>query len=377
MEDKTILILGGYGGAGLPIARLLLQESQVKIILAGRNGQRAEEAAIQLNRQFPGGRVSGRQVDASNGKSLTVAFSGFDMGLVCSPTSQYAEPIARAALSAGADYLDIYYPQRVVPALKGLEPSIKEAGRCFITQAGCHPGLPATLVRYAAAHFSHLQKANIGMLMHLPYIGSPDSLLELVEEISDYRAELFQEGQWRKADYKDARRIDFGPGFGILPCVPMMLEEMRNLPEQLHLEEAGLYGAGFNWFVDWLVIPFGIILGRIRKGLGVRSLARLMTWGIKAFSQPPFGIAFKLEAEGEKEGKPRSLGMLLRHQDGYQMTAIPVVACLLQYLEGSIARPGLWLMGQAVDPVRLVEDMERMGVEVHVSMTAPGVPADS
>jgi saccharopine dehydrogenase (NAD+, L-lysine-forming) len=52
------------------------------------------------------------------------------------------------------------------------------------------------------------------------------------------------------------------------------------------------------------------------------------------------------------------------------------VACLLQYLEGSIARPGLWLMGQAVDPVRLVEDMERMGVEVHASMTAPGVPAD-
>ena len=33
---------------------------------------------------------------------------------------------------------------------------------------------------------------------------------------------------------------------------------------------------------------------------------------------------------------------------------------------GEHARPGLWMMGQLVDPARLVKDMERMGIQFEV-----------
>jgi saccharopine dehydrogenase (NAD+, L-lysine-forming) len=39
---------------------------------------------------------------------------------------------------------------------------------------------------------------------------------------------------------------------------------------------------------------------------------------------------------------------------------------MLQYLDGSIAKPGLWIMGHVVNPPRLMEDMKRMGVEVRI-----------
>ncbi len=38
MKDNTVLILGGYGNAGLAIARLLVSQTKVGIILAGRTG---------------------------------------------------------------------------------------------------------------------------------------------------------------------------------------------------------------------------------------------------------------------------------------------------------------------------------------------------
>jgi saccharopine dehydrogenase-like NADP-dependent oxidoreductase len=44
MKNTKILIIGGYGGAGFPISRLLLQETTVNVILAGRHKEKAQKA---------------------------------------------------------------------------------------------------------------------------------------------------------------------------------------------------------------------------------------------------------------------------------------------------------------------------------------------
>jgi saccharopine dehydrogenase (NAD+, L-lysine-forming) len=48
------------------------------------------------------------------------------------------------------------------------------------------------------------------------------------------------------------------------------------------------------------------------------------------------------------------------------LTAIPVIACLLQYLDGSLRKPGLWTQANIVEPNRLMTDMERLGVDVRI-----------
>jgi len=376
MSEKVLLVLGGYGGAGFPTARLLLKETAVRVVIGGRNRDRAEKAAHDLNAEFPGGRVSARTADASDEASLGRAFAGVTMVVVCSATVRHAERIARAALGAGADYLDIYYSQSTISLLRKLAPSVREAGRCFITQAGCHPGLPGVLVRRAAREFTHMRRAIVGMAIRVPYLGSTDSVAEFFEEMSDYRTDIFKDGSWRAGGYRDMRKIDFGAGFGVRTCYPMYLEEVRELPERFGLQEAGVYAAGFNWFLDWLVMPLGLMLGKLRKGLGVRWLARMANWGIGAFSRPPYGIVFKLEAEGVINGADATLAITVRHEDGYALTAIPTVACLLQYLDGGIGRsagetsaqiePGLHLMALAVEPDRLLRDMTRMGADVEI-----------
>ncbi len=65
----------------------------------------------------------------------------------------------------------------------------------------------------------------------------------------------------------------------------MAMAEMQGLPELYGLRETGVYAAGFNGFVDFLVLPLIFAAFSLRRGFGRKALARLFCWGVNAFSQ--------------------------------------------------------------------------------------------
>lgn len=371
-NPKTILILGGYGLTGSLIARLLLGESDVRLVLAGRNPARAAAKAAELNRQFPGGRVSSSFADAADGESLRKAYQGMDMVVAASSTSQYVSQVAGTALEMGLDYLDVQYSTAKINVLKTMADRISQADLCFITDGGFHPGLPAALIRYAARSFDRLEKARVGSVIQIDWRGldvADATIFEMVEEFSDYQSLAFKDGSWQPANWWSPyviQYMQFGREFGRRYCMPMFLEELRLLPQEFpSLRETGFYVGGFNWFVDWLVFPLLTVMIKLAPRKGIQPAGRLMHWGLKAFSKPPYGTLLKVEAQGQKAGEQRAAQVSLYHPDGYWFTAIPTVACLLQVLDGSQRKPGLWCQANLVEPVRLMEDMLRMGIEVH------------
>ncbi len=363
MNTKTILVLGGYGGTGRVICRWLLKTTDAQITIAGRNLQEANEFYAQLIKQFPAKNVSVVFADASDYQSLVSAFKKATIVIDATTAVRYVQNVAKAALETGSDYLDFHFEQKVVSDLEVLRRQIGNSGHYFITQAGFHPGLPATFVRYAAPQFDEMKKAIIGMAMNTR-IEKPESIYELVDVLADYKIDIFKNGKWRKARFTDFKRIEFGKRFGFRTCYPLQMEEIRALPQMFPLEETGVYVAGFNWFIDYFVLPFALILPMIKKGLGRHMIAKMLIFGFNNFSKNNRGLEFVLEAEGNKDGKPIKFRILAEHDDGYEFTAIPVVACINQYLDGTISKPGLWMMGHIVDPNRLFKDMEEMGIKI-------------
>jgi len=373
MDTKTILILGGYGNTGKRLAQLLLQETNVRLLLAGRNIEKAEQAASQFNSIFDGKRVAATSVDASNTSSLERVFKNVDIVVVASPTANYVKEIADAALRAGIDYLDIQYSTSKTALLNSWSDRIRSAGRCFITDGGFHPGLPAMLVRYGAQFFDKIDTAIVSCLIQFDWRNvnvSKESKVEFVEELVNYKALIYRHGTWKKTNMwntRDFAKMDFGKQFGIKVCSPMFFEEMIVLPQLFpSMQFMGCYVAGINWFVDYFVFPFSFAILKLFPKIGLNPMANLIFWSWKTFSTPPYGTVMKLEAQGEKGAQKRSLIIRLEHQDGYWFTAIAVVACLLQYIDGSIRKPGLWYMGDLVEPNRLMKDMERMGINIKV-----------
>ncbi|MDD5170118.1 MAG: hypothetical protein PHN75_14965, partial [Syntrophales bacterium] len=198
----------------------------------------------------------------------------------------------------------------------------------------------------------------------LPYTEAVD---ELMEFFKDFQGQVYKNGQWTKSGMRDIdiRKVDFGGAVGVRRCFSMFFEELRPLPATYPtLKEVGFYMSETHWFLDWVITCLIFAGLKLAPRRGVRPLGKLMWWGMQTFPKPPYNVLLKVEAYGEKDGKPVTVEAIISHSDGYELTAIPVIACLLQYLDGSVRRPGLWMMGHLVEPVRLFKDMEQMGVQI-------------
>jgi saccharopine dehydrogenase (NAD+, L-lysine-forming) len=141
--------------------------------------------------------------------------------------------------------------------------------------------------------------------------------------------------------------------------------------------------AGFHWFTDYIVMPAGFLLLKFSSILAgtrfdnfskvvksnsilVKPFAKILLWSLKTFSKPPFGTMLLLEATGWRGDQPATLRVTLFHEDAYLLTAAPVVACLLQYLEGGIRKAGLWCQANVVAPARMLQEVERLGIKVEI-----------
>lgn len=375
MAARTVMLLGGYGNAGLHIARILLAETAVHLVVAGRSLESATRAADDLCGQFGAGRASAARVDAADPAALTRALlaSRASLLVVAASTIAHSGGVAAATLEAGADYFDIQIASTTKhTTLERLRPRIEDSGRCFITDGGFRPGLPAAMVRHAAGHVSRLEEAQVGSVFQLDWSQrtfSDSSAEEFAEEMKSYSALVFRNREWQPARTGDMAEFDFGGSFGKHRCTPMYMAEFRELPQQLpFLRNAAFYSAGFGPIVDYVVIPLALLAVKILPDRATRLVGRLFKWGLTKHTRAPYGAVLQLEARGEAADV---VTMTVSHQDAYELTAISAAASLLQYLDGTLATPGLRSQAVAVAPGRFFDDLARLGARVSIHHQPP------
>ncbi|MFN7117090.1 MAG: saccharopine dehydrogenase NADP-binding domain-containing protein [Saprospiraceae bacterium] len=375
-----ILLIGGYGEAGRRIAEYALHYlKNIEIVIAGRNLKRAEQLAHDLNLELSTDRASARRVDVTNIADLTQAMREVDFVINASGTIRHTESVAKAILASKRDYLDM---QLSTPAkldvLKVYANDFKANDICVITDGGFHPGLPAAMIRYAAAQLDSLDIGNVYCAFKIDWSKlnlSDDTIYEFVEEFKNFDTTHLEDGNWVKPSWLEATaRYEFGAPYGNEVCLPMYLEEFRELSKQLPaLQSSGLFISGFNPVTDLLVTPLVMMGLKILPARLHKNLAQFFHWSLQ-FSKPPFGIRLIAECKGTKDEEPATLRISVEHEDGYVLTAIPVVACLKQYAENGLREAGLQFQATFVEPIEFLNDLAQMGLHMEKRLELPYKP---
>ncbi|MFQ5436649.1 MAG: saccharopine dehydrogenase NADP-binding domain-containing protein [Anaerolineae bacterium] len=138
MDKATILILGGYGSAGRPVSRLLLQATPVKkVMIAGRNEAKAQQQSEALAAEFGADRVSPLVVDADDRIGLGQALAQVDLVIVClAYRGNQAANVLQAVLDHGIHYIDLSPTAQKQTVLRPLAERLAAHDCIVLTEAG-------------------------------------------------------------------------------------------------------------------------------------------------------------------------------------------------------------------------------------------------
>lgn len=366
----SIFILGGTGNTGSKLAELLLQNPDITLTLGARNSKKLEALQLQLANKENRSRLQIAAVDVHDHDQLKKILGEQDLMVITAAVTPEIPNLAKLAIETETDMLDVIYSQEKLEKLQALEPEIEKAGRCFITEAGFHPGLPSALVRLGDSRFDELWKANIYGVIRENWGGldvSDATIREFLEELQSMNLSFFKKGRWQRGSYltmKGFRVKSFLDDLGTFFFSPMFFQELKDLPDQIRsLKETGFFIAGFHWFIDWFIFPLVFLGLYILPKKAHPGLARFFFRRLVAVSKPPFFTALKLEAEGRKDNRDQALTFQISHENGYWFTAIPVAAAIEQWLAQKPHKPGLHFMGHFIEPVSFFKRIETMGIQ--------------
>lgn len=148
----TVLVLGGYGNFGAHICRALAHDDNIRLLIAGRNLGRAERLAVELG--LPARRA---QVVDAEVTTLSSELQGLAVDTVihtAGPFQQQDYRVARAAIEAGCNYIDLADAREFVAGISVLDASAKAAGVLVTSGASSVPALSSAVVDRLLPEFS-------------------------------------------------------------------------------------------------------------------------------------------------------------------------------------------------------------------------------
>jgi len=223
---KTLMIYGAAGYTGRMVAE---QARAVGLspILAGRDRAALSEVAERLGLRS---RIFG--VD-----DAAAALADVDVLLNCAgPFLDTAGPLMRAAIAAGAHYLDVAAELDSYRLAEALDAEARAAGVLLLPGSGGSVAMLGSLASHVAARVAHPRRIDIALHVRGPM--SRGSAISAVANVTPGTLAR-RDGRLESRDPAQTRPFDFGQG--AVDCFPLTLPDLITIWRDTEVPDIGTF----------------------------------------------------------------------------------------------------------------------------------------
>jgi hypothetical protein len=342
----TVFIVGGYGTFGGRLVDLLADEPRLRLVIAGRS----LEAAQAFCRRSSAAHLVAARFDRNGDVAAQLRTVGADLVIDASgPFQNYgSDPyrVVRAAIEAGASYLDLADAAGFVGGIAELDALAKQHGRFALSGMSSFPVLTAAVVRRLADGMTTVESIT-GGIAPSPFAGVGRNVVEAIASYAGKPIAIREAGRPAVGyGFVDSRYLVVNvPGRVPLPRTWFGLVEVPDL-EVLAADWPAArsiwMGAGptpaalhrLLWGMAWLV--------RLRLLPSLMPFAPVMNVVINTvrWGEHRGGMMVEIEGQGPAGAEIRSWHLLAEGEAGPLIPSMAAEAIVRKCLDGQYPEPG-------------------------------------
>ena len=378
-----ILALGGCGQQGSLAVRTLIQADDVEKVIVGDINLAAAEA---FREQVGSDKIEVQQIDVINEEALKSAIYEVDVvANFVGPFFRFAEPVVKAAIASGVNYVDICDDVApTVDLLDNYHRAAAEAGVSVLLGIGASPGLMNVMVRRAADQLDEVIEANMHWAVTVNDIDTDLTVSADNAAIYEHAVELMA---GNALQYLDGASCDMQGGTGLEPVrfanlgeqnvYYMSHPEPATIPRYIKLEKAVNKGCcpGLD-DVLFALRDLGLAAHDTMTVKGVEmqasDVAIAVLARLDAISEPipeselPACSDMFAEITGRRGGELVKLRMDVHSSEGLlrmdQATGLSAAVGILMMGRGQITENGVFAPEGCIPPDEFFAQLEALGV---------------
>jgi saccharopine dehydrogenase (NAD+, L-lysine-forming) len=329
-----------------------------EICIASRSPEKAEAVKNELRGEPT--KINSVRIEASNSSALSVLMEDYDVAVNCAgPNYKYEAAVARAAIKAGVDLVDINDDYEATYEMFKLDKEAKKAGITIILGLGASPGVNNVLVRAAANRLDEVEEIHTAWVMSGSDPGGLALSYHLLRSLSG-KAQTLQNGKWIEVDsFKDGReRIEFPEPVGPLDVYhighPEPITLAKTFPNARYVDDKATFIP--NKVNDWIV-SLGEMVRTAPGPIQVNGNSiDAMDFAASYFHQKCKSMinvekkgALRVTVKGKKRGKDRTVNFSSAGRISMG-TGIPASIGAIMLVQGKIDQKGVVPPEACIEP---------------------------
>ena len=355
MNDRDILIVGGYGVVGRRIASELGPDYPDRVIVAGHSRARADEAATAI-----GHGVRGRSIDITVPSSLAASLDG--VAVVISCIDQPGRTLLWGAIARGLRCTDI--TPHLTELGRGAEyeridAAARASGARLVLGTGIVPGISSVMVRALADALGGADEIETALLLNAADVSGPASFDYFLQELA-MSFDIHVGGEDRPARaFSAPRLVEYPPPVGAQPAYLFPFSDQVLYPRTM-----GVRTAVTRLAIEpaWLARVLSMVAQSGASHLLAIEAIRHAIARHRQDRPSDQGARFALRVDVRRGQNARYATLFGQTQADAAAAGAAGVARSL--IEGEVEHPGAWMPEQIVNPGPFFSRLAARGLKV-------------